>query len=45
MLAILTWGTFIFTNFPRVVKKKGPGEGDDQDDPKVSGWVGDDFAG
>ena len=26
-------------------RKKGPGEGDDQDDPKVSGWVGDDFAG
>ena len=38
-------GHFFYTNFPRVVRKRGPGEGDDQDDPKVSGWVGDDFAG
>ena len=41
----INMGHFLHTSFPRVVKKKGPGEGDDQDDPKVSGWVGDDFAG
>ena len=41
----INMGHFFYTNFPRGVKKRGPGEGDDQDDPKVSGWVRDDFAG